>query len=108
MTQAHPKYSVLHPFHPASSADSVLAGTGSASPSSAGSVQPAALFFEVVLNTGAALALPGWTLRLWPQARLGDATLEAVPQDRARTQAELLAGLSAQGIEVLGPVRRHV
>ena len=103
MTQAHPKYSVLHPFHPAQSAQHVAAR-----PLSADTVQPAAVFFEVVLNAGTPLPLPGWTLRLWPQARLGDATLEAIPEDRARTQSELLAGLSAQGIEVLGPVRRHV
>ncbi len=103
MTQAHPKYSVLHPFHPAQSASPVSTSTLAAS-----TVQPAAVFFEVILNTCAPLPLPGWTLRLWPQARLGDATLEAIPEDHARTQAELLAGLSAQGIEVLGPVRRHV
>ncbi|WP_407570769.1 hypothetical protein [Deinococcus altitudinis] len=97
MTQTHPKYSVLHPVHPARSAQ----------PVSAGPAQPA-VFFEVVLTAGAPLPLPGWTLRLWPQARLGDATLEAIPEDRTRTHAELLAGLSAQGIEVLGPIRRHV
>ncbi|WP_407539320.1 hypothetical protein Q0M94_14285 [Deinococcus radiomollis] len=97
MTQAHTKYSVLHPVHPAQSAQTVSADT----------VQPA-VFFEVILNAGTPLPLPGWTLRLWPQARLGDATLEAIPEDRTRTQAELLTGLSAQGIEVLGPFRRHV
>ncbi len=79
-------------------------------------VKPAAVFgtvfFEVVLNTGAATpvpSMPGWNLRLWPQARLGDATLEASP---AAPRAEqdlhpLLAGLSAQGIDILGPVRLH-
>ena len=76
MTQAHPKYSVLHPVHPVQSVQPVSVTTA----------QPA-VFFEVVLNSGTPLPLPGWTLRLWPQARLGDATLEAIPEDRARTQA---------------------
>jgi len=80
------------------------------------SVRPAAVFgtvfFEVVLNTGAAAptpSLPGWALRLWPQARLGDATLEARPVDpQADPQlSDLLAGLSAQGIDILGPVKLH-
>lgn len=36
------------------------------------------VFVEVVLPQNQPLpVVPGWTLRLWPQARLGDATLQA-------------------------------
>ncbi len=62
------------------------------------------LFMEVVLTQGSALSLPGWTLRLWPQARLGDATLEARASGSQET-AELITGLRSLGVQVLGPVR---
>ena len=62
------------------------------------------VFFEVVLRPGSSPAVPGWTLRLWPQARLGDATLEATPDQGQRVE-ELVQGLKSQGVQPLGPVR---
>ena len=62
------------------------------------------LFMEVVLPQGSALLLPGWTLRLWPQARLGDATLEARAVG-SQEAGELIASLRSLGVQVLGPVR---
>jgi hypothetical protein len=64
------------------------------------------LFFEVTLERSGPPALPGWTLRLWPQARLGDATLEARTEGIEDVQA-LLDGLAAQGVYLLGPLRRR-
>ncbi|ADV68060.1 hypothetical protein [Deinococcus maricopensis] len=63
-----------------------------------------ALFFEVLTPEPGADAptLPGWQVRLWPQARLGDATVEAIPEaDGARATA-LLTGLRAAGFTPLG------
>lgn len=97
MTQTHPNYSAQYPVQsqstrPEATPPAEMFGT---------------VFFEVVLNSAASPAMTGWTLRLWPQARLGDATLEATPTDGARSESDLLTGLRAQGIEALGPVRRH-
>ncbi|WP_424951807.1 hypothetical protein [Deinococcus sp.] len=66
------------------------------------------VFFEVVLRPGAASVptLPGWTLRLWPQARLGDATLEATP-GHGQGADELLQSLKALGVQPLGPMRHR-
>lgn len=67
------------------------------------------LFMEVVLPGGRAPTLPvapflaGWTLRLWPQARLGDATLEARASG-SQDAGDLIAGLKSQGVQILGPV----
>lgn len=65
------------------------------------------LFIELIAPTPARLPdLPGWQLRAWPQARLGDLTLEARPL-RAATPDELLGALRAAGFTPLGqPVRR--
>lgn len=49
-------------------------------------------------------ALSGWQLRVWPVARLGDATLEARPLDAHQTAADLLHALHAHGYGTLGPV----
>lgn len=74
--------------------------------------QPVILVAEVVLPGGRpaaptlpVLALPGWTLRLWPVARLGDATLEARPDSAQASAQELRAALAELGIGVLGPLR---
>ncbi len=100
MTQLHPKDLAPFPvaFHPAQTARPALTdqvfGT---------------VFFEVIgqgLPGCTTPSLPGWTVRVWPQARLGDATLEARP-DGEQTLDGLLLGLRAQGITALGPVRRR-
>ena len=66
-------------------------------------------FFEVILTADMPPAVPGWTLRLWSQARLGDATLEAVPYPAGQGQDidDLLRSLQTQGIQALGPVRHR-
>ena len=64
------------------------------------------VFFEVLLSADTPPTVPGWTLRLWPRARLGDATLEA-RADGAQTTADLIAGLGEQGVRALGPVRHR-
>lgn len=71
------------------------------------SAQPVTLIAEVALPGGqlAAPTLPGWTLRLWPVARLGDATLEARPDSAQASAQELRAALAELGIGVLGPLR---
>ncbi|MBZ9750293.1 hypothetical protein K7W42_05380 [Deinococcus sp. HMF7604] len=52
--------------------------------------------------------VPGWTLRAWPVARLGDLTVQATPQDPAESgPAALRAALAAAGVTPLGPVRLH-
>ena len=66
------------------------------------------VLMEVVLPEGRALPqVDGWTLRLWPQALLGDATLQAHPQSAAATLADLNAALHQQGVTTLGLVRRR-
>ncbi|AZI41739.1 hypothetical protein EHF33_02405 [Deinococcus psychrotolerans] len=66
------------------------------------------VLMEVVLPEGRALPqVEGWTLRLWPQARLGDATLQAHADDGSLSLASLTAALSAQGVMTLGLVRRR-
>ncbi|MDB5044637.1 MAG: hypothetical protein JWQ08_687 [Deinococcus sp.] len=50
-------------------------------------------------------ALAGWQLRVWPVARLGDATLEARPVDAHQNPADLVHALHAHGYGTLGPVR---
>ena len=52
-------------------------------------------------------ALPGWELRVWPVARLGDVTLEARPQQPWLGPDDLRAGLRGEGWTPLGPVRRR-
>ena len=67
------------------------------------------VFFEVILTADTPPTVPGWTLRLWSQAQLGDATLEAAPGPAGQGQDidDLLRGLQAQGIQALGPVRHR-
>jgi hypothetical protein len=92
MTLLHPQARPILPdLHESVFPDHLVSGT---------------LFMEVVLHREYALSVPGWTLRLWPQARLGDATLEARTSG-AQTADDLIAGLRAQGIQVLGPVRHR-
>lgn len=64
-----------------------------------------AYVFEVTVPEGQVLhPVEGWTLRLWPQARLGDGTLEA-RADGSEPLSELLHQLGAQRIRPLGPIR---
>ena len=66
------------------------------------------VLMEVVLPEGRTLPqVDGWTLRLWPQARLGDATLQAHPQSASATLADLNAALHQQGVTSLGVIRRR-
>lgn len=66
------------------------------------------VLMEVVLPEGRALPqVEGWTLRLWPQARLGDATLQAHADDASLSLVSLTAALSAQGVMTLGLIRRR-
>ena len=72
---------------------------------------PLTVVVEVVLPQGmqpdtALLSVYGWTLRLWPQARLGDATLQAHASSTELTLASLLDALHNQGIQTLGVSRR--
>lgn len=69
--------------------------------------QPVTWIAEVALPEGRPVTptLPGWTLRLWPVARLGDATLEARPDTAQASAQELRAALADLGIGVLGPLR---
>lgn len=55
----------------------------------------------------AALTAPGWELRSWPVARLGDVTLEARPLDPDLGPAELRSALAALGVTALGPIRER-
>ncbi|ULH15878.1 hypothetical protein MF271_04410 [Deinococcus sp. KNUC1210] len=59
--------------------------------------------FEVTADTQAIEPVQGWTLRLWPQARLGDGTLEASTQG-GTTLHDLLNELEAQHVRPLGPI----
>lgn len=65
------------------------------------------LFVEVVTPDGQATSplLPGWELRVWPVARLGDATLEARPLCPHLEAADLDRDLRRAGYMPLGPVR---
>lgn len=66
------------------------------------------VLFEVLLPEGSALPqVDGWTLRLWPQARLGDATLQAHADTATGTLKSLTAALNAQGVTALSLVRRR-
>ncbi|GHF55420.1 hypothetical protein HNQ07_003361 [Deinococcus metalli] len=49
--------------------------------------------------------VPGWTIRAWPVARLGDVTLEAHPHDARCTAADLAAALRDVRVTPLGPIR---
>lgn len=49
--------------------------------------------------------LPGWEVRLWPVARLGDATLEARPLHPHLNAQHLREDLQHAGIQILGPIR---
>ncbi|MFC3833270.1 MULTISPECIES: hypothetical protein [Deinococcus] len=49
--------------------------------------------------------LPGWTIRVWPVARLGDVTLEARASDPSQRAADLGMALNRAGIVPLGPIR---
>lgn len=62
-------------------------------------------FMEVLLpvNSNALPAIDGWTLKLWPTATFGDATLQAVG---AAPIAELTHALHLAGIEALS-VTKH-
>ncbi|PNY80592.1 hypothetical protein [Deinococcus koreensis] len=53
------------------------------------------------------LNAPGWELRTWPVARLGDVTLEARPLDPNLGPAELRRALEAIGVTALGPIRER-
>ena len=69
------------------------------------------VFMEVALPQGmpleaAQITVPGWTLRLWPQARLGDATLQAHAESAGTSLESLLHALHNQGIQTLGLRRR--
>ncbi len=57
-------------------------------------------FMEVLLpvDSSALPAISGWTLKLWPAATFGDATLQAVGQGSV---SELTAALHHRGIEAL-------
>lgn len=106
MTQIHTTQPYLAPQQPQQSQYP--------QPHQSPAVRPAAVFgtvfFEVVLSGAATTpSLPGWNLRLWPQARLGDATLEASPAVPQADQhlSDLLTDLSLQGVNILGPVRLH-
>lgn len=65
------------------------------------------LFAEVITPSGevGTPTLPGWEVRVWPIARLGDATLEAKALLPHLTATDLKAGLSRVGWSVLGPIR---
>lgn len=73
------------------------------------------LFAEVILPAGQQTTselsgwpeLPGWELRLWPVARLGDATLEARPLYPHLDAADLHCDLRQAGLDILGPVRHR-
>ena len=62
---------------------------------------------EVVGPLEGPFHLTGWEARLWPVARLGDATLEARPRWPGLNEADLRAALAQAGYTVLGPVRRR-
>ena len=66
-----------------------------------------AFFAEVVLPDSevSGPVLPGWELRLWPVARLGDATLEARPLFPHLSGDDLKNDLARLGWDILGPVR---
>lgn len=65
------------------------------------------LFAEVIGPSGSVTTpdLPGWDVRVWPVARLGDATLEARPQYPHLCAADLQLELERLGWSVLGPIR---
>ncbi|WP_293914124.1 hypothetical protein [Deinococcus sp.] len=66
------------------------------------------VYIEVVLPARQALPrVPGWQLRLWPTASLGDATLQAHPDGPQVSVASLTDALHAQGIQTLGLTRRR-
>ena len=68
------------------------------------------LIAEIVTPGGAPRVpeLPGWELRAWPVARLGDATLEASPRFPHLSADHLRADLASAGVQVLGPIRRKL
>ena len=69
------------------------------------------LFFEVITPApDTPTPVPhGWHLRLWPQARLGDATVEAIPDAHDAQPQALMAALEAAGFMPLGtPVHHHL
>ena len=69
---------------------------------------PMTVFMEVVLPAHQMPPrVPGWQLRLWPTASLGDATLEARPDSLQVSVASLTDALHAQGIQTLGLTRRR-
>lgn len=65
------------------------------------------LIMEITTPTGefSSPHVPGWELRVWPVARLGDATLEAQPLYAPLTPNDLREALAATGYGVLGPIR---
>lgn len=65
---------------------------------------------EAILNVPSTqpMTVPGWTIRAWPVARLGDVTLEARAHDPHHGAADLAAALRDVQITPLGPIRaRH-
>lgn len=66
-----------------------------------------ALFAEVITPNGevSTPTIPGWELRVWPTARLGDATLEARALAAHLDESDLKAALARVGWSVLGPIR---
>lgn len=62
------------------------------------------VFMEVVVPCAPARLpdVPGWTLRAWPVARLGDVTLEAAPHGPGMPLAPLLAALRGASFVPLG------
>lgn len=62
---------------------------------------------EVVGPLEPAPHLTGWETRLWPVARLGDATFEARPRWPGLDEDDLRAALAQAGYTVLGPLRRR-
>ena len=67
------------------------------------------LIVEVVLPDPGAddLHAAGWHLRLWPVARLGDATLEARPLCSGLGPDDLRRTLRGMGVTLLGPIRQR-
>ncbi len=66
------------------------------------------VLMEVVWPAGQRLpTIPGWRLRLWPYAVLGDATLQAHAENAEATLGSLTDALQAQGVTTLGLSRRR-
>ena len=85
-----------------------LAASAPVQPSAAASLS-SDVYLEVVLPGSQMLPrVPGWQLRLWPTASLGDATLGAHPDSLQSSVASLTDALHAQGVQTLGLTRRRI